>query len=113
MSLNTLLRQDIQIITPATGIDDYGNVTFDWAHPTTSDELGLLEPGVSAEVTVGRDTVVADAKAFLAVDSAITALSRVVVDGRTYEVVGQPGVWNQGSPATWHTEAFLRALVSG
>lgn len=106
-----MLRQDVSVINPTTTTDDYGNVVPSWGSGTP--EKGLVEPGVSTEVTVGRDTVVADARAFLAPDSAITALSRVIAAGRTYEVVGQPGLWDQGSPGTRHIEAFLRALVSG
>lgn len=107
MSIEYWLRQTVTVLNPGSTTDPYGNVTFDWGNPTTTTEKGLLEPTQSTEVTVGRDTVTADFLLFLKVDSAVTALSRVQVNGVTFEVVGLPGVFDQGSPSTQHVEARL------
>lgn len=109
MSLDTLLRQDIQIITPATGTDDYGNTTFDWVNATSVTVKGWIQQATSTEVSVGRDTVVADHTLFLHATAVITAYARVWHDGRTFEVVGLPDVMDRPA-AGHHLEVHLRSI---
>jgi head-tail adaptor len=109
MSIDYRLRQTVTILNPGTKTDEYNNTVPDWDNPTTTIEKGLLEPTQSTEVTVGRDTVISDFLLFLKVTSAITALSRVQVAGvsGTFEAVGLPAVFDQGSAGTRHVEARL------
>lgn len=107
---------DLSIVNPGETTDEYGNVTPDWTtDPVT--ERGLIQETESTEITVGRDTVVTTLRAILPVDSAVTSYSRIVkgtptppIDWTTtpyYEVVGQPTVYDTGSPGVRHTEARL------
>lgn len=108
--------KSLSIVNPGETTDEYGNVTTDWAtDPVT--ERGLIQETESTEVTVGRDTVVTRKLAILPVGSAATSYSRIIdgtptppVDWTTtpyYEVVGQPTVYDTGSPGVRHTEARL------
>lgn len=115
MSIAFWLRQTVTITNPGSTTDAYGNVAPDWSSVSTATEKGLLEATDSTEVTVGRDTVVSNFLLFLKVDTAVTAYSRVTVTGvsGTFEVVGLPAVFDQGSPGTRHTEARLSTFSGG
>lgn len=100
--------KDLSVVNPGSTTDEYGNVTTSWTTgATTTTERGLIQETQSTEVTVGRDTVVTDKVVLLPVGSTVTSQSRVVANGKTYEVVGDPAVYDTGSPGVRHTEAHL------
>lgn len=103
-----MLTQTVDIITPGTAADPYGDTVPDWgagaSHSTT---LGFLQQVTSTEDTVDRDTVVSTWRLFLSADAPIAAKDRIVVVGRTFEVVGVPDLLTKPRGGPHHIEAVL------
>jgi len=109
MSLTTLLTQTASVITIGpTGTDAYNVPTF--GDTDSTDYPCRLQETAAAEVSVGRDTVIADLLLFLPPDAVITAADRVTVDGVTYEVLGVPNAV-QGGVGVHHIEAHVREVT--
>lgn len=105
--------KDLTVSDPGSTTDGYGNVIDGWTSPTNTTERGLIQQTQSTEISVGRDTVVSDLVVLLPVDSVVTAYSRIISGGITYEVVGVPAVYDTGSPGLRHTEAHLVTAAGG
>jgi hypothetical protein len=100
--------KSLSVVNPGSTTDEYGNVTPSWTTgATTVTEKGLIQETQSTEVTVGRDTVVTSLIVILPVASVVTSHSRIIANGLTYEVVGNPTVYDTGSPGVRHAEAHL------
>jgi hypothetical protein len=84
-----------------TGSDTFGNDVFSLV-PTGSPMLGAFAPGGSAEIVNGRDTVVTQPTVYLTEVVDLAAIDALDVDGKTWEVDGDPLVWGP-SPFTGHT----------
>lgn len=95
-----LLPHTIEVITPATATDDYGNTVLDYGDDAARREVKAyvrpattsVRPAGDEYVDIGRD-VVEIAWQVHTNDLVISALDRVVYDGVTYEVDGKPLVW--------------------
>lgn len=108
MSVRALLTQPVTVqpMLPGTP-DDYGNTPLT---PTGSPvaELGYLDQKDTVEYVNGRDTTVTKWKAFLAPESAVTALATVTFGGQVFQVDGQPyAVFNPRTRMTSHIECTL------
>ena len=89
MSFARMLTQTATITdTPKGTADDEGNWVPGAAE--TSTQPCRLQDGVSEEVFVGADRIIADALLFLGPNAAITGRSEVTVDAKRYQVVGRP-----------------------
>jgi hypothetical protein len=90
------------------GTDPYNNPT---EPETTSVSYPCwLEQTATVEITQGRSTVLSDWLLVLPPEAVVDPTDRVVVDGRSFEVVGQP--LSAASPrGTHHIECRLRATV--
>jgi len=102
MSLQKFLNQQFYIHkNSTTGKDEYGNTTYSDSGVVTP-VLGYmehyLEQSNSVENLEDRDTVVTGWNAWLPADADITAFDRLVFDGRTFEVDGEP--WKAYNPRT-------------
>ena len=85
MSYTSLLIETCTIQRFTEGvIDDYGNPTLTWADHLT--EACRLNANKGRELKFGAEIVVADYRLFLG-DVDITEQDRVVLDGKTYEVL--------------------------
>jgi head-tail adaptor len=109
MSLTTMLRQDVTILTAPTVTDRYNNAVPDWEHATSVVVKGWVQQTGGTELTTGRDTVIADAVLFLHPDAPITAANRVRQGIRTWEVVGAPNVASRPA-GPHHLEVALRSI---
>jgi hypothetical protein len=96
MSFDDMLVRDVTILHAATVVDGYGEPALSWANPTSTATQGWLGQREETEPqSAGRTavTVVRDVLQ-LPAGTVITARDRVVIDGVTYEVDGQPrNVW--------------------
>lgn len=93
MSFRAQLTQTATVVAPGASADDYGNAVPDWGSGAARhDEPALLQQTAATEVTVDRDMVTSDWLLFLLPTAVITATCRVLVEGRTFEVVGLPAV---------------------
>lgn len=93
------LYQSVDRLRASETTDEYGSPTLDWSAPDTVTMPAVLHPPIlrvrlgshaADEATDGRDAVRHDLECWFANDD-VTALDRVVFDGRTYEIMGQPG----------------------
>lgn len=98
-----MLPDTITILTAATTTDDYGNTVLDWASPASRTAAAYvrpistsLRPAGNEFVDSGRD-VSEHAWQCHTNDAAVTAFERIVRDGVTYEVDGEPLIWKPGS----------------
>ncbi len=86
--------------------DEYGNPRPDWDNASRVNVAARVEPAATSELTVDRDSVIADATGFFETDADITAYDRVECDGLTYEVVGTPGL-HRAPRGAHHYEVVL------
>lgn len=104
-----LLPQTVTIYTRTQGSDDaFGNPTTTETSTATTGRLRLLR---SVEQVDGRDTVITGWLLYLEPGETITPASRVVIDGNTYEVDGQPYLV-YGATAPHHLEVPLRETTA-
>jgi hypothetical protein len=83
--------------------DSFGNENRDWTSATSTAVGGCsVQPLPANEVIVGRDTVVSRWTLFAPVATDLEATDRVVWEGDTYEVDGEPQRW---------TGVYLSALL--
>lgn len=84
-----------------TGIkDSYGNDVYTDTPVSTQ---GVFAPGGSTETTQGGDTVVTQPTVYLP-DMAVTPVDRIVVNGETFEVDGQPRNWPANAFTGWRPD---------
>lgn len=103
-----------------TKTDVYGNIVPDWSNPSVLTMKARCSPPIlkvrlgshaADEDMSGRDAVRHDLEAWTGNDD-IQATDRVVVDGLTYEVMGQPGNRTDLDGSYVYTKVLLRE-VSG
>ena len=91
--------ETVQVVTPGTSTDRYGNTTVDWSTATTRTEACLVGSGGStgplldARTPIDSDFDLVFPKA----DPGITPADRVVVRGLTCDVAGRPFAQQYGS----------------
>ena len=68
-----------------------------------------VQPGSSSEQEDQRTTVTTTWRAFLPGGTDLRATDRLIWDGRTFEVVGEPDVWTIDGEAH-HVQASLRLI---
>jgi hypothetical protein len=102
------------IRTAGDGTDDLGNTTpgTDWDNPTETIVYGAVMPSTTNELrdAGARDQVVTTYRLYLAGRAAVVASARVVWEGLTLEVVGDPEFWPSPIGGIDHTECT--AVVS-
>jgi hypothetical protein len=92
------MSETVTVLTPGTITNPYsGEDTPSWTVPPSSsvDVPGVaVEPRPSGEpVQDARNAVVSGFTLYLPSEAVVTAHSRVVVRGGTYDVIGEPAVW--------------------
>ncbi|MGH6656627.1 MAG: hypothetical protein ACRDVE_15665 [Actinocrinis sp.] len=92
MSIERLFVRSVTVLDGVDVPTGYGNATrLDWSNPTPRITKGWLGPySGESENALDRDQQMADATLYLPADDPITALSRVQIDGVTYQVTGPP-----------------------
>lgn len=124
MTVNTwfesALDKSIDRLRGGTTTDGYGNTVADWSSPDVLTMKARCSPPIlkvrlgshaADEDMSGRDAVRHDLEAWTGNDD-IEATDRVVVDGLTYEVMGQPGKRTDLDGNYLYTKVLLRE-VSG
>jgi len=90
---------------PAATTDEYGNTIVDFSDPTETAIRAWLQDSTTVEQRDGRDTV-RTTRLLITNELGITAHDRVIVDGRIFEVDGEPSTVD--TPAgPHHLEARL------
>jgi hypothetical protein len=102
----------VTVLTPpAPTEDDFGNPVIDWDDASeTVEDLWSVQPLEGDEVTLNRETVVSRWTARRRGTSALTATSRAVYAGDTYEVDGEVQRWDFEPLA--HVVALLKRSES-
>lgn len=111
MSIDTLTGvRDVVIQTAANATDRYSDTILDWSAPTEVETTGWLAQVNTATLNDHRDGVVTAIVLTLRAGTAIGPHNRVVIDGVTYEVDGEPNrAWTPRGEH--HVEVSLRAVV--
>lgn len=112
MSLASLLDEVCTIVHRAqTGaVDRYNSPT--WVETTTSNVACYIEQTKPTEITIGRETQIADYLAAFLVGTVLDGSDRVIRGSHTFEVVGPPWeVWNPRTASVDHIEANLREIA--
>lgn len=90
MGLSTLMTRTVTISHPGIHVDAYGDTQRDWTTATEVDTVGWLAYSSSIENLDGRDATSTMLSLTMPAGTAIGARDRVRIDGRTYEVDGEP-----------------------
>ena len=107
MSFASLLINTCTISRFAAGaVDAYGNPAKAWSNHLTGQHCRWSSP-TNREVQIGAQVVVADLQLFLNIID-VTEQDRVVLDGRTYEILSVAE--RQNGTADHHIECLLRAV---
>lgn len=95
--------ETITVVSPGSTTDARGNTVADWSDEATSSTTygdALWAPrhelGQGEDHTNGRQGVVAAGVLYLRPGAVVAATDRVIVRGLTFEVDGEPGVWDGG-----------------
>ena len=93
-----MLPETITILTAATTTDAYGNTVADWTSPASRTAAAYVRPVATADEHTDDRRDVSDRRWQVHTnDQAVTAFDRIVHDGVTYEVDGEPLIWKPGS----------------
>lgn len=102
----------VQTAGPAT--DDLGNEIegVDWDNPTEVELAGAVVPSRTNELREAgaRDQVTTAYRVYLPGRAAVLATSRIVWEGLTLEIIGDPEFWPSPAGGVDHTEVL--AVVS-
>jgi hypothetical protein len=107
--------QQALLVDDADG-SNYGDSVLDWDHATATTLDGVFVSPVAEpeQLAAGRDTVITRWRLQVPLDAAeglpagaLQATDRVVYDGKTYEVDGQPERWPSPTGTMDHVDAFL------
>lgn len=113
-----MVGETVWVLPRQTGQPDaHGNVAHTW--PTPEDEgavqvdQALVAPRTDMTGELAgqphREAVVIGLQVFLPPGSRMEPVDRMYVRGETYEVVGEPGVWNSAWTAReWGVQVALR-----
>jgi head-tail adaptor len=114
-----MLPQTITILTATTTLDAYQNTVLDWTSPASRSAAAYvrpistsLRPSGNEHVQVGRD-VSEHAWQVHTNDQTVTAFDRVVHDGVTYEIDGEPLIWKTAPGGRMGFTKLLLRRVSG
>lgn len=100
--------ETVSVLTAGTITDPYSNdAADDWDSPSSVDVHGVgVEPRPSGEPAQdARNSVTSGFTLYFPADAVVTPANRVVVRGRTYDVLGEPAVWR--SPFTGWTPGVV------
>lgn len=103
---HTLIIRDAPLVS-----DGKGNQIRDWANATSVTAQGWIQPLSSDEQVLNQERVVSRWRLFLEPSAVASATSRIVWNGKTFQVDGEVQAWDTGY-GVHHHEAFLR-LVTG
>jgi hypothetical protein len=104
---NLLNRQATITSKDAAGADKYGNTTYTLA--TAGPYKCRLEQIATTEMTQDRETVITRYRMFIMAGPELRAADTVQIDGKTYEVDGDPVV-RDGMHTAHHIEATLKEI---
>jgi hypothetical protein len=110
MGFSTLLWKDVTILTPGAAVDRYNNTISDWTSSSSRVVKAWAAQTNSFDNEDHRAATVATLHATFNSSAALTANERVVIDGKTYEVVGEPN-YAPTPRGVHHIEADLQACI--
>jgi hypothetical protein len=93
-----------------TGTDARNNQQASWATPSEVTYACLVYAPTTSEIRDNGDRVEVDLQVVLPPDADVTAKDRLVIDGTTYDVIGQP--LKQYAPVA-HLRASVRWVSNG
>lgn len=110
MSIDRFLTSEITIVTPGTTVDRYNNLALDWSKATSTCAVGWLTQVTSSEQIGLRDATLSGWKLYLPACTPVAVTDRIVADGKTFEVDGEPHSAHTPD-GEHHIEIALRRVV--
>jgi hypothetical protein len=102
--------REVEILEPSTGTDRYGSAAVTWPGAGRLVQGWLSQTGQDEPQGEGRDPLVTSHVLFLPAGTAIDGRSRVLVDGHTFTVEGEPHeAWTPAG--AHHLEVRLQEVV--
>ena len=96
----TVLRAGVQM--------DHGTEIPDWSEPTETTVSGCsVQPTFGEEETSHRDAVQSEYTVYMPKGTDVDAYCRIVWKGKTYEVVGNPSVWDVPMSSVEHVAVHM------
>lgn len=93
-----------------TGKDDYNNDVI--GTTATVSTVGYVDQTTANEITVDRETYMADWRVFLAAGTPVDGSDRIIHGSQTLEVIGPPHeVWNPRTQRIHHVELRCREVT--
>lgn len=111
MTLQQILTIPIIIQRAGSAADRYGNVSIDWTNPVSTTVAGWLDTNLRrmGEDDKNRDQVESDGSCFLPGSADVRGTDRLIINGATYQVWGQPApVLRPGWPGIHHIECRIK-----
>jgi head-tail adaptor len=93
-----MMRQHVTVLRAGRSLDRYNVESANWATATSETVRGFLAPRsliAQAEEIKSRDQVAGEAFVFLPYRTSVTATDRLLINGATYEIVGEPAVFQK------------------
>lgn len=89
----------VTVQNPGTTVDQYGNTVPDWTAPDEASVTLLAPPAPRREAALGETTdrrqgALYGYTLYMPEGATIDASSRVVLWGATFQVDGEPGIWD-------------------
>jgi hypothetical protein len=104
--------ETITILEAALEPGSHGTMHRDWNNAITTTVSGCsVQPFSAEEVIADREFTATRMKLFAPFDTFLDATCRVVHQGVTYEVDGQPAAWRDDMGVPDHLEAVLKRLA--
>ncbi len=100
-------RKSVQVVR-ALQVSDHGTTQPDWSQATTTTVAGCsFQPSSGIDDIKNRSAVGGPAALYMPAGTDITGYDRVVLNGKTYEVVGEPEAWEGPTPRLNHLRVML------
>lgn len=107
MPLPLWAQASVQVVR-ALQVPVHGTNQPDWSQATTATVAGCsFQPATGVDDVKDRSAVGGPAVLFMPAGTDIVGYDRVVVNGKTYEVVGEPEVWAGPTPRTSHLRVSI------
>jgi hypothetical protein len=109
-----ILRQTVTRLRAPLIANEYGLEASkrDWEHAESLEIRGCsVQPSVYPEYDRDREAVTIGWKLYAPTSAGLLASDRIVSDGLTYEIEGEPLTWPSPSGQLDHIEAVLKRVV--
>lgn len=111
MSFDGLLVHTVTVLTPGTTTDAYGDTVPNWTTATSVSSAARVVQRSARENIDTRDASITEWVVYLPGDVTVTHANRIVWDGLTFEVAGDPKPAVRRTSTVHHYEVPLNRIA--